>query len=407
MATTMSEPLIEFKEVSKSFGDLPVLRGVNLRIHKGEITSIIGKSGGGKSVLLKHIIGLLRQDSGEILYEGKAVSSLKTPERRKLKRKFSYMFQGSALFDSMTIYENIALPLRERESMTDEEIHSRVSEKMQQLDLHDIETKFPSQLSGGMKKRVALARALVTEPEIVLFDEPTTGLDPIRKGVVHSMISDYQGRFGFTGVVVSHEIPDIFYISQRVAMLNEGRIIYEGSPDGIQEAGDPVIQEFVRGFESHQDVETGMQSMAYGERRFQEELARLQRHQTPFSLLLLTVENLGEIYEKVGHRIGQQALRNFAIKVRSNLRVTDICSRTALNRIMVVLPNTDQEQTRMVCAKLSRAISSEDIMEAPAMADFCFSISAGFAEARTDSKMENVISRAESKQNTFYEFRVC
>lgn len=403
----MKGPLIEFKDVHKSFGELPVLKGVNLRIYRGEITSVIGKSGGGKSVLLKHVIGLLHQDSGEILYEGKKVDSLDGSERRELKRKFSYMFQGSALFDSMTVYDNIALPLQERRTMPEEQIRRRVEEKMQQLDLNNIEAKFPSQISGGMKKRVALARALVTEPEIVLFDEPTTGLDPIRKGVVHSMISDYQSRFGFTGVVVSHEIPDIFYISQRVAMLNEGRIIYEGSPDGIQAADDPVIHEFVQGFESQHDVETGMQSLAYGERRFQEELARLQRHQTPFSLLLLTVENLGEIYEKVGHRTGQQALRNFAAKVRGNLRLTDICSRTALNRIMVVLPNTDQEQTRLVCAKLSRAISSQDIMEAPAMADFCFSISAGYAEARPDSRLENVISSAESKQNTFYEFRVC
>jgi phospholipid/cholesterol/gamma-HCH transport system ATP-binding protein len=245
----MKEPLIQFKNVYKSFGENHVLNGTNLSIYKGEITTIIGKSGGGKSVLLKHIIGLLEQDSGTILFEGRPVADMNKAERKALKRKCSYMFQGTALFDSLTIYENISLPLNETTSLPDSEIDQRVRDKMDQLDLHEIDEKYPSQLSGGMKKRVALARALVTDPEIVLFDEPTTGLDPIRKKAVHQMISDYQRKFGFTGVVISHDIPDIFDISQRIAMLNEGRIIFEGSRDEIAVATDTDVKEFIKGIE--------------------------------------------------------------------------------------------------------------------------------------------------------------
>jgi phospholipid/cholesterol/gamma-HCH transport system ATP-binding protein len=245
----MKEPLIQFKNVYKSFGENHVLNGTNLSIYKGEITTIIGKSGGGKSVLLKHIIGLLEQDSGTILFEGRPVSEMNKAERKALKRKCSYMFQGTALFDSLTIYENISLPLKETTSLPESEIDRRVRDKMDQLDLHEIDEKYPSQLSGGMKKRVALARALVTDPEIVLFDEPTTGLDPIRKKAVHQMISDYQQKFGFTGVVISHDIPDIFDISQRIAMLNEGRIIFEGSRDELAAASDTYVNDFIRGIE--------------------------------------------------------------------------------------------------------------------------------------------------------------
>lgn len=257
MLQYMREPIIQFKNVYKSFGENHVLRGTDLSIYKGEITTIIGKSGGGKSVLLKHIIGLLEQDSGTILFEGRPVSEMSKAERKALKRKCSYMFQGTALFDSLTIYENIALPLKETTSLSDADINSRVKDKMDQLDLHDIDEKFPSQLSGGMKKRVALARALITGPDIILFDEPTTGLDPVRKNAVHRMISEYQEKFGYTGVVISHDIPDIFNISQRIAMLNEGRILFEGSRVELETAKDPAIMEFIKGIETGKDENGG------------------------------------------------------------------------------------------------------------------------------------------------------
>lgn len=241
----MDTPLIQLENVTKYFGENRVLDGVNLDIYRGEITTVIGKSGEGKSVLLKHIIGLMKPDSGTIYFDGKTMLTRNRKEQRAFRDKFSYMFQDSALFDSMTVYDNIALPLREGTKQSSRQIREKVETRMDQLDISGIGGKFPGQLSGGMKKRVALARALVTDPEIVLFDEPTTGLDPIRKQSVHKMISGYQKRFGFTGVVVSHEIPDVFTISQRVAMLSEGKIIYAGDPQGIETSDDPLIQAFL------------------------------------------------------------------------------------------------------------------------------------------------------------------
>jgi len=403
----MNQPLIQLENVYKKFGQNQILRGANLNIYKGEVTTVIGKSGVGKSVLLKHIIGLLKPDSGRILFQGQPLSEMKKDQRKALKNKISYLFQGTALFDSMTVFDNIALPLNEKRSFPKDQIKERVRNTMLQLDLKDIDDKYPSQLSGGMKKRVALARALVTDPEIVLFDEPTTGLDPIRKNAVHSMISDYQKRFGFTGIVVSHEIPDIFYISQRVAMLEEGRIVFEGTPQEIQETADPEVQQFIMGLQSGHDHLTGMDTQPQGEKRFLEEMARLQRHQIAFSLILLSIGNLEEIHDTVGYLAAQNVLKNFSFQVLRRLRITDICSRYGLDKILVVLPNTDIDQARVVCEKLARDIKADEIVGIRPHKEFCFSVNAGFAEAQPDTQIEKVIASAESSQNKLCEFRIC
>lgn len=250
----MRDPLIQFRDVFKAFGSNAVLKGVDLSIYLGQVTTIIGKSGIGKSVLLKHIIGLLEPDTGDIFFEGRSLNTMNREQRRAVKMKFSYMFQGTALFDSMTVYENVALPLKEKARAPLKEIDRRVRAKLDQLDLAGIEDKYPSQLSGGMKKRVAMARALVTEPQIVLFDEPTTGLDPVRKNAAHAMIASYQQTFGFTGVMVSHDIPDVFSISQRVALLDKGRIIFQGSPQEIQASDVPAIRQFIRGEDPEEEA---------------------------------------------------------------------------------------------------------------------------------------------------------
>jgi len=241
----MTEPFIRIEHLSKSFGDNHVIRDVDLDINRGEILTLIGKSGVGKSILLKLLINLIEPDSGRILFEGRPLDAMPRAEQKAFQRKMSYVFQGTALLDSMTVFENIALPLQERRGTSREEILRRVREKLKQLDLVGIEEKYPSQLSGGMKKRVALARALITEPEIVLFDEPTTGLDPIRKHAVHRLITDYQKQFGFTAVLVSHEIPDVFYISQKIAMIDEGRIVFAGTPEELQKSQIPVVRQFI------------------------------------------------------------------------------------------------------------------------------------------------------------------
>ncbi|MDJ0988207.1 MAG: ATP-binding cassette domain-containing protein [Desulfobacterales bacterium] len=403
----MDKPLIEIKNATKRFDGVTVLAGVNLSIYRGQILSIIGQSGTGKSVLLKHIIGLLNPDSGEVLFDGKPLAAMKKAERKALKRKFSYVFQDTALFDFLTVAENVALPLIENTDHNQTKIEERVQAKLNQLDLYDIDNKYPSQLSGGMKKRVALARALVTDPEIVLFDEPTTGLDPIRKTAVHSMISDYQQRFGFTGIIVSHEIPDVFFISQRIAMLDEGQIRFQGTPEELQQTSDPVVRSFIQGLESPHDELTGVASRSQGQKRLAREMFRLQRHSRPFSIVLLSVENLEDVDRIAGHVASQTALRNFANFVKHNVYITDTCFRYDMNKIMVVLPDTDTEQAGMFCDKLSRNLETDAIFGASENSKgLCFSVAAGISQARKNSQIETMLADVEKQQNIFWECQI-
>ena len=402
----MNQPLIQLDNVYKKFGSNQVLKGANLSIYQGEITTVIGKSGMGKSVLLKHIIGLLKPDSGRILFQGQPLYEMKRADIDKLKAKFSYVFQDTALFDSMSVYENIALPLKEATSLPKGEIRTRVRDKMKLFDLEGIDNNYPSQLSGGMKKRVALARALVTEPEIVLFDEPTTGLDPIRKSAVHSMISDYQRRLGFTGVVISHDIPDIFYISQRVAMLDEGKIRFEGTPNEIQRASDNVVQQFIQGLETPHDALTGMATQTQWDRKFQEAMVRLESQKITFSVIALTVQNFDEVNEKLGHVAGQTVVKKLASQVQQRLDTTDTCSRYGMNKIMVVQHNAKMNKARKFCIKLARELRVCDFIEGECLPGLDLWITAGFAQAREGSPLEEVLANAESTDSTYFEFRI-
>jgi phospholipid/cholesterol/gamma-HCH transport system ATP-binding protein len=403
----MDTPLIELKNVQKRFGSNQILVDVNLSIPKGKITTIIGKSGMGKSVLLKHIIGLLSPDEGSILYQGQSLSKMKRAERKALKMKFSYMFQGTALFDSMTVFENIALPLKERRIFSKATIIKKVREKLSQLDLKGVNDRYPAQISGGMKKRVALARALVTDPEIVLFDEPTTGLDPIRKNAAHSMILDYQKRFGFTGIIVSHEIPDVFFISDHMAMLDDGQIVFEGNPEEIQQSINPIVQQFIHGLESRQDDLTGLLPHPQGVEKFKREMARLQRHQIDFALVLLTMCNIEAIDEIVGHVASQRILQELASHVQHCIGITDSCSRLGLNRIMVLLSSSDIVRARTFCSELVRELKNDHKIHLSCDPQSCITINAGFAQAKVDSTLEQLISDAASAESLFYEFRVC
>ena len=213
----METPLIEFRSITKSFGDRTILDGIDLKIYRGQISTLIGKSGTGKSVLLKHIIGLLSPDSGSIVFEGRPVEEMNKKELEEYKSRISYMFQHNALFDSMTVFENIALPLQQTTHLKRKEIKLQVMDRIEQMELADVVHRYPSELSGGMQKRVALARALVTNPEIVLFDEPTTGQDPIRRNSILTMIAQYRKKFDFTALLISHDIPDIFFASSSYA----------------------------------------------------------------------------------------------------------------------------------------------------------------------------------------------
>jgi len=239
--------MIALRQVRKAFGDQVVLDKLDLEVPRGKITAIVGPSGGGKSVLLKHMIGLLKPDSGQVLVDGENIVSMGRGELNRVRKKFGVLFQNAALFDSMTIFENVAFPLEEKTRLSREEIRNRVHRALEEVGLRSVDDKYPDQLSGGMKKRVGLARALLLDPAIILFDEPTTGLDPIICNAMHRLILDTHDQFGFTAVIVTHEVPAIFDICDYVAMLYQGKILFRGTPDEIRTSDDPAVRQFILG----------------------------------------------------------------------------------------------------------------------------------------------------------------
>ena len=239
--------MIRIQNLHKRFGRQAVLRGLNLDVASGEIMVVIGRSGGGKSVLLKHLIGLLHPNSGAIFVDGVDITRLGRSAFDRIRERYGVVFQGGALFDSMSVFDNVAFPLREKTPLGTAEIATRVAEKLEQVGLSGMGGKNPAEISGGMRKRVAIARALITEPQVVFFDEPTTGLDPILVNTIHHLIVELHRKFRFTAVMVSHEIPEIFRIADRVAMLHEGVIVESGTPDVIQASTNPVVQQFIHG----------------------------------------------------------------------------------------------------------------------------------------------------------------
>jgi len=237
--------MIEVVDVHKNFGHQEVLRGTDLTIEEGGITTIIGGSGSGKTVLLKTMIALLLPDRGQVLVDGTDITRLGDKPLNEVREKFGFLFQGAALLDSMTIFDNVAFPLRERTRLGEDAIGVKVRERLDQVGLKDMGYKYPAEVSGGMKKRAGFARALVTDPRIVLFDEPTTGLDPLLAKSIHQLIADMQSRVGFTGVVVSHDIPAVFTISHRVAMLADGVIADSGPTTEFLRSPNTAVQRFL------------------------------------------------------------------------------------------------------------------------------------------------------------------
>ncbi len=229
----------------KSFDGHPVLQGVSLTIEKGEVAALIGGSGCGKSVLLKHLAGLMKPDRGRVFIDDTDMAALGGGKLQRVRARLGFLFQGGALFDSMTVFENIAFPLNEKSRLSRAVIERRVSEELGHVGLKGSEHKYPSQISGGMIKRAALARALVTEPEIMLFDEPTTGLDPVMGRSILKLITSCHERLAFTGIIVTHMIPKVFEIVDRVVLLHEGTVWANGSVEEIMNSRDPFVREFV------------------------------------------------------------------------------------------------------------------------------------------------------------------
>lgn len=239
--------MIECIDLYKRLDGKMVLGGLNLTIPENEITVVIGRSGEGKTVFLKHLVGLMRPDSGQVLVDGEDAVDSDAKTMRRIRDKFGIVFQGGALFDSLTVAQNVAFPLIHKDRLSAKEAGERAMEMLSQVALEDQRHKYPADISGGMAKRVALARALVTRPRIILFDEPLAGLDPVTKNNILDLIRDVHHHFRFTGVVVSHHIHDMFRVATRVAMLDGGRIIITGSPDEVGRSEEPVVRNFLSG----------------------------------------------------------------------------------------------------------------------------------------------------------------
>jgi phospholipid/cholesterol/gamma-HCH transport system ATP-binding protein len=382
----MKDPLIEFRKVSKRFNNHVVLDQVDLTIDEGEITTVIGKSGSGKSVLLKHIIGLLTPDEGTILFRDQRVQKMSKSERGRTFSQLSYMFQNNALFDSMTVFENIALPLRQTTHLSQKAIEERVRTRMGQMELTDVAQNYPSELSGGMQKRVALSRALVVDPKVVLFDEPTTGQDVIRRNAILSMIAQYQRQFGFTAVLISHDVPDVFFISNRILALDQGKIIFQGTPEQFQEFDHPFIDEFVHSLEDFQEHLTGIQSKRQFKARSQ---IGLWRKQESYVVALFTLQDFDQLCEHLGHTRGQEVLNAMGTYLSKHFgAVGGFSARQSKNQFTTFLPFSDLSEAERILEKFALDLQEEGLRTIQAEAhipqDICFpfAILAGFAESK-------------------------
>jgi phospholipid/cholesterol/gamma-HCH transport system ATP-binding protein len=240
-------PILELRNIDKAFGGRQVLRDLSFAVEPGESLVIVGGSGTGKSVTLKHIIGLLRPDRGQVIIDGHDITTMKDVELNQFRRRFGMSFQEGALFDSMSVFENIAFPLRRHTKMSEEEIRAHVEECLEDVHLHGVEKRRPSELSGGMRRRVGFARAISLKPEILLFDEPTTGLDPVISDVIADLIEEMDVKLGTTTVTITHDMKVAFKIADRVAMLYKGHIIEEGTPEKFQQSSNPIVRQFIEG----------------------------------------------------------------------------------------------------------------------------------------------------------------
>jgi len=401
----MDIPLIEFRNVTKRFGDKTVLDKVNLKIYENQITTIIGKSGTGKSVLLKHIIGLLTPDEGAILFHGKPVATMKKSEWEDYRSRVAYLFQNNALLDSMTVFNNVAFPLRRTTNLSKKEIEKRVVKRIQDLELTEAVEKYPSELSGGMQKRVALARALVADPKIVLFDEPTTGQDPIRKNMILSMIVHYRRKFGFTAVLVSHDIPDVFFISDRIVILWEGAVGFEGTYEEAVRLKLPMIDEFLRSLEGFQDELTGLLSREAFKVHYAAMLGGSVGISTA-SAALFSVE-FDMLNETLGPQAAVEVLR--ALGEYANRRFKPVGGFSARHRrdqILTIFPHTSPDKTRQLVADFARELNQEalariqSIAQAKMGAETCpeIHVRAGITEVSSTDEIDQIIEKAEAKQ---------
>jgi phospholipid/cholesterol/gamma-HCH transport system ATP-binding protein len=402
----MTTPLIEFKNVTKCFGNRTILNHVNLQIYEGHVTTIIGLSGAGKSVILKHIIGLIKPDEGTILFRGEPIASMKKARIRSSFAEMSYMFQDNALFDSMSVYENIAFPLQETTDLKKAEIDRRVKARLEQTELTDAAYRYPSELSGGMQKRVALARALVTDPRIVLFDEPTSGQDPVRKNAILSMIAQYQRKFGFTAILVSHEIPDVYFISNRILALYNKEIVFQGTPEELERFDHPFNDEVIHSLEALQKELTGL----YSKRQFkimnQAQLSHRNLRGT-YCIAVFSIVELQTIINELGYDAAQGALHCLGVYIDKHFSVTGgFSTRRNSNEFVTMLPYSNLAEAGAIMNNFVHDFQTHGTHEISAVAQkhltagkcIEFTVWAGLAEGTPASEIDSLIALAKSQQ---------
>ena len=405
-------PLIEFKNVTKQFGDKTVLDRIDLKIYENQVTTIIGKSGTGKSVLLKHIIGLLTPDEGTILFQGKPLRTMRRSERDEYRSRVAYLFQNNALLDSMTVFENVALPLRQTTNLGKKEIEKRVKKRIEDLELSDAMDKYPSELSGGMQKRVALARALVTDPTIVLFDEPTTGQDPIRKNMILSMIVHYRRKFGFTAVMISHDIPDVFFISDRIVILWEGKAGFQGTYEEAIRLKHPMIDEFLRSLEGFEDELTGLLSREAFRVHYGAMLGGGAVLPT-VSAALFSVE-FDLLNDALGPMAALEILRLLGEHTNRHFQsVGGFSARHSRDQILTIFPHTSPAEAQQLVADFAKDLEKEALARIQSSAqktigaEACFElyIRAGITEILPADEIDQIIKKAQDKQEIVATYR--
>jgi phospholipid/cholesterol/gamma-HCH transport system ATP-binding protein len=406
-------PLIEFKNVTKRFNGKTILDQVNMTIYENQVTTIIGKSGTGKSVLLKHIAGLLSPDDGEIFLDGKPMGKMKKGgEWDRYRKNISYMFQGNALFDSMTVFENVALPLRQTTNLKKKKIAEKVMMRIDQTDLSHVAGKYPAELSGGMQKRVALARALVTDPKIVLFDEPTTGQDMVRRNVILSMIAHYKKKLGFTAVLISHDIPDVLFISDRVILLWEGKVAFQGTYEESLQLKHPMIDEFLQSLEGFRDELTGLLSKQIFTSRYAMTFGGEQEGVAGTAILFSVNFNL--LVESLGHQAAVDIVKTLGEHINKYMgAIGGFSTRQLTGQIITILPHISVTDAQQAVADLAKGLQKEalpfieSVIQAKIKMDSCFEIyvSAGITEAGFSDAIEKILNNAESAQKIIAEYK--
>jgi phospholipid/cholesterol/gamma-HCH transport system ATP-binding protein len=401
----METPLIEFRNVTKRFDEKTVLDNVNLTIYENQVTTIIGKSGTGKSVLLKHIIGLLKPDEGTILFQGKPVNTMNKGEWEDYRSTIAYLFQNNALLDSMTVFDNVAFPLRQTTNLPREEIETRVAQRIKDLELTEAVDKYPAELSGGMQKRVALARALVGDPKIVLFDEPTTGQDPIRKNMILSMIVHSRRKFGFTAVLISHDIPDVFFISDRIIILWEGAVGFQGTYEEVARRKLPLIDEFLRSLEGFEDELTGLLSREAFRVHYAAMLGGTAAVAAVSAVLFSVRLNL--LHEALGPQAAVEVL--VALGEYTNRRFNPIggfSARHSRDEILTIFPHTSPDEAKELVGNFAQELNQRGLARIQSTAaarigsETCFDIyiRAGITEILPADGIDQIIEKARAKQ---------